>query len=260
MLADPVFRADGNARRAALLELQADMMAAPVSQELLTALTTRLQTEAPGVRMKFRSSTNAEDLDRFSGAGLYTSAAGAVGDPERPLDVAIKTVWASVWNFRAFEEREYVSIDHEQVAMAVLITPAYIDEVANGVAITANIFDPRPGAEDGFYINAQLGDVGVALPSPGITADQLLLFFFHNGQPATYYVRSNLVAPGTTVLSRAELFALGQALTGIRERFRRDYQPPPGYGFLPVDVEWKLIDTPQGRQIWIKQARPYPGR
>ena len=260
MLADPVFRADGNARRAALLELQADMMAAPVSQELLTALTTRLQTEAPGVRMKFRSSTNAEDLDRFSGAGLYTSAAGAVGDPERPLDVAIKTVWASVWNFRAFEEREYVSIDHEQVAMGVLITPAYVDEVANGVAITANIFDPRPGAEDGFYINAQLGDVGVALPSPGITADQLLLFFFHNGQPATYYVRSNLVAPGTTVLSRAELFALGQALTGIRERFRRDYQPPPGYGFLPVDVEWKLIDTPQGRQIWIKQARPYPGR
>ena len=46
----------------------------------------------------------------------------------------------------------------------------------------------------------------------------------------------------------------------IRERFRRDYQPPAGYGFLPVDVEWKLIDTPQGRQIWIKQARPYPGR
>jgi hypothetical protein len=260
MLADPAFRSDGNARKAMLLQLQADMLAAPVSPALLDELTTRLTAEFPATRMKFRSSTNAEDLEHFTGAGLYTSAAGAVGDPARPLDVAIKTVWASMWNFRAFEERDYAGIDHEQVAMAVLVNPAYIDELANGVAITANIFDPRPGAEDAFYVNAQAGDLSVVLPDPGITADQLLLFFFHNGQPATYYVHSNLVGPGETVLTRSELFMLGQALTGIRERFRRDYQPPPGYGFLPVDVEWKLVDTPQGHQIWIKQARPYPGR
>ena len=260
MLADPAFRADGNVRRVELGRLQADMLARPVSPALLATLTARLEAEFPATRMKFRSSTNAEDLEHHTGAGLYTSAAGQVGDPDRPIDVALKTVWASVWNVRAFEERDYASIDHERVAMAVLINPAYIDEIANGVAITANIFDPRPGAEDGFYINAQLGDASVVQPSPGVTADQLMLFFFHNGQPATYYVRSNLIAPGQTVLTRAEVFALGQALTGIRERFRRSYQPPPGYGFLPVDVEWKLIDTPQGRQIWIKQARPYPGR
>jgi hypothetical protein len=260
MLADPAFRSDGVARKAALLQLQADIMAAPVSPQLLAALTARLEAEFPATRMKFRSSTNAEDLAHHTGAGLYTSAAGQVGDPERPIDVAIKTVWASVWNFRAFEERDYAGIDHEDVAMAVLVNPAYVDELANGVAITANIFDPRPGAEDGFYINAQVGDASVVQPPPGVTADQMLLFFFHNGQPATYYVRSNLVEPGHTVLTRSELFMLGQALTGIRERFRRDYEPPPGYGFLPVDVEWKLIDTPQGRQIWIKQARPYPGR
>ena len=260
MLADPTFRSDGNARKQMLLALQADMLAAPVSTALLAELTARLEAEFPQTRMKFRSSTNAEDLEHFTGAGLYTSAAGAVGDPARPIDVAIKTVWASMWNFRAVEERDYAGIDHEQVAMAVLVSPAYIDELANGVAITANIYDPRPGAEDAFYVNAQLGDASVVLPAPGVTADQLLLFFFHNGQPATYYVHSNLVEPGQTVLARNELFMLGQALTGIRERFRRDYAPPPGYGFLPVDVEWKLIDTPQGRQIWIKQARPYPGR
>ncbi|HVV86856.1 MAG TPA: PEP/pyruvate-binding domain-containing protein [Kofleriaceae bacterium] len=260
MLADADFRNDGNARKAQLARLQADMIAAPMSQELLAQVTAALERDFPGTRMKFRSSTTAEDLQNFTGAGLYTSAAGAVGDPERPIDVAIKTVWASIWNFRAFEERDYAGIDQEQVAMGILVTPAYIDELANGVAITANVFDPRPGAEDGFYINGQLGDVGVALPSPGVQADQLLYFFFHNGQPATYYVHSNLVAPGETVLSRSDLFMLGQALTGVRERFRRDYEPPPGYGFLPVDVEWKLVDSPQGHQIWIKQARPYPGR
>ena len=260
MLADPGFRADGNVRKAMLLQLQADMMAAPVAPALLAQVTARMQADFPNTRLKFRSSTTAEDLANFVGAGLYTSAPAAVGDPARPIDVALKTVWASVWNFRAFEERDYAGIDHEQVAMAVLMTPAYVDELANGVAVTANIFDPRPGAEDGFYVNAQLGDASVVLPDPGVTADQFLLFFFHNGQPATYYVHSNLVAPGQPVLTRPEMFMLGQALTGIRERFRRDYAPPPGFGFLPVDVEWKLIDTPQGRQIWIKQARPYPGR
>jgi phosphoenolpyruvate synthase/pyruvate phosphate dikinase len=97
-------------------------------------------------------------------------------------------VWASVWSFRAFEERDYAGIDHEQVAMAVLMTPAYVDELANGVAVTANIFDPRPGAEDGFYVNAQLGDASVVLPDPGVTADQFLLFFFHSS-PARHLAR-----------------------------------------------------------------------
>jgi phosphoenolpyruvate synthase/pyruvate phosphate dikinase len=169
-------------------------------------------------------------------------------------------VWASVWNFRAFEERDYVSIDHTAVAMAVLVNPSFGAETANGVAITANVFDPAPGGEDAFFINAQLGEASVVEPDPGVIADSLMYYWFHPNQPATYYTRSSLTA-GQAVLSRTELFELGQALDEIRSHFTADYDPPAGYGRLPMDVEWKLVDEGGGaRHIWIKQARAYPGR
>jgi phosphoenolpyruvate synthase/pyruvate phosphate dikinase len=210
--------------------------------------------------MKFRSSTNAEDLERHTGAGLYDSKAGQAHDPNAPVDVALRVVWASTWNFRAFEEREYAGIDHRQVAMAVLINPSYQDEAANGVAITANIYDPGPGGEDGFYVNAQVGEASVVSPDPAVVAEQLLYYYFHNGRPATYYARSSLVAPGQAVLDRAELAELGAALAAIREAFDGTYAPPAGYGHLAMDVEWKLVDEGGVRHVWIKQARPYPGR
>jgi hypothetical protein len=63
------------------------------------------------------------------------------------------------------------------------------------------------------------------------------------------------------VLSRSELFELGQALDAIREHFAGNYEPPTGYGRLPMDVEWKVVDDGAGsRRVWIKQARPFPGR
>jgi pyruvate, water dikinase len=260
MLIDPGFRNDGNVRRQMLDALRADMIAAPVDAGALAAIEAAVTGAFPATRMKFRSSTNAEDLAHHTGAGLYESASGQPGDPQRPVDVALKTVWASVWNVRAFEERDYAGIDHTAVAMAVLVTPSFSDEAANGVAITANIYDPAPGGEDGFFVNGQLGEASVVQPSPGVTADSLLYYHFHAGQPATYYTRSNLIAPGTTVLTRSELFDLGRALEAIRDGFDGVYEPPPGYGFLPMDVEWKLVDDAGTRTIWIKQARPYPGR
>lgn len=257
MLADPGFRGDGNVRKQLLDALRADMLAASVDAADLAAIEGAVQARFGATRMKFRSSTNAEDLERHTGAGLYDSRAGAVGDPRFPVDLALKTVWASLWNVRAFEERDYAGIDHAQIAMAVLVTPSFPDELANGVAITANIFDPAPGGEDGFFVNAQLGEASVVHPPPGVRVDSLLYYHFHAGQPATYYTRSNLTAPGTTVLTRAQLFDLGRALDVIRDGFADDYDPPSGYGALPLDVEWKLHTD---GTIWVKQARPYPGR
>jgi phosphoenolpyruvate synthase/pyruvate phosphate dikinase len=236
------------------------MIAAPVDPAELATITGAITAAFPATRMKFRSSTNAEDLAHHTGAGLYESAAGQPGDTAAPVDRALKTVWASVWNVRAFEERDYAGIDHTGVAMAVLVTPSFSDEAANGVAITANIYDPAAGGEDGFFVNGQLGEASVVQPDPGVTADSLLYYHFHAGNPATYYSRSNLIAPGTTVLDRAALFELGRALEAIRDGFAGDYDPPAGYGFLPMDVEWKLVDDAGARTIWIKQARPYPGR
>lgn len=260
MLADPAFRADGDVRRERLAALRAAILAAPVDPTFLAALEARLEADFPATRLKLRSSTNAEDLAHHTGAGLYESRSAQVGDPERPVDLALKTVWSSVWNARAFEERDFAGIDHLQVAMAVLVTPSFGDEVANGVAITANVYDPAAGGEDGFYINAQVGEVSVVQPDVGVTADQLTYYFFHAGQPATYYGHSSLLPDGETVLDRVELFDLGQQLAALRQGFAPHYDPPTGFGALPMDVEWKLVETGEAREIWIKQARPYPGR
>jgi pyruvate, water dikinase len=261
MIADPPFRGDGNVRRQRLAELQARMLAAPVDAALLADLNARLAAEFPGQRMRFRSSTTAEDLEGWTGAGLYESESGDPSDPSHPIDRALRIVWSSLWSFRAFEEREYAGIVHLEVAMAVLVHPAYVSELANGVAITANVFDPAPGGEDAFYVNAQLGEVSVVQPDPGVVCDQLMYYHFHNGQPATYYQHSSLAPGGTTVLSRSELYRLGLALDAIRDHFAGIYDPPAGYGRLPMDVEWKLVDAGDGtRRVEIKQARHYPGR
>jgi pyruvate, water dikinase len=261
MLQDPAFRGDGNVRRNRLKTLRKRMEGAPLDLSFLATLEARLQADFPDTRMKFRSSTNAEDLAIHSGAGLYDSKAGQVGDPEDPVANALRKVWASTWNFAAFEEREYAGIDQAQVAMAILVNPSYQDEVANGVAITANLYDPAPGGEDAFYVNAQVGEASVVQPEPSVRADQLMYYHSHPGNPATYYQHSSLVGPGQTVLSRAELFELGTALAALRQHFASRYEPPAPYAHLPMDVEWKLATDEQGvSHIWIKQARPYPGR
>ena len=113
-------------------------------------------------------------------------------------DVAIKTVWASVWNFRAFEERSYVGIDHLGVAMAVLANPSFGAEDANGVAITANIYEPVLGGVEAFFINAQVGEESVVEPAPGVTCDSLLYHYLYPNQPATYYAHSSIASPVLT--------------------------------------------------------------
>jgi hypothetical protein len=261
LLADPMFTGDGTYRRAKLLELQGRMEVAPINTAFHDLLFAKLNAEYPNLRMRYRSSTNAEDLNGQIGAGLYESKSGDPDDPADTVEDAIRKVWASMWNFRAFEEREYLRIPHDSVAMAMLVHESYVAEAANGVAVTANIFDPAAGGEDAFYVNVQVGDGSVTRPLPGITAEQLIYYYFHPGQPATYLALSNLVAPGEHVMSREELYDLGQQLDKIRTYLLMFYDPPSGFGALPLEVDFKLVLDPDGtRHVEVKQARPYPGR
>lgn len=257
MLADPAFQNSARERDLQLARLRADMMAAPVDPALVAAIGAKIRSLSPGfTRFRFRSSTNAEDLDGFTGAGLYTSVSGDPDDPTRPVEDAVRTVWASVWNFKAFEERSYRSIDHLAVGMALLSHRSFPDEEANGVALTNNPYD-QSGLEPAFYINAQLGGESVVLPPPGVTTDQILLFYQQQGQPVVYLARSNLVAPGTHVLTGPQLLALGAALDQIHRHFRTAYAPPGG-GWYAMDIEWKFEGEPgEEPTLFIKQARPH---
>lgn len=260
-LTDPEFKDKPAVRDAKLAQLRADMGKAPVDAAFQTALKAKLDADYPGQNMRFRSSTNSEDLDGFPCAGCYESHTGKAGDWDDVLD-AIRDTWASAFLFRTYEERTYYSIDHSTVVMALLVHPNFPSESANGVALTANPFDPS-GLLPGLYVNVQAGgDAEVVHPPAGVTSDEFIYQYSQPGQPITYLSRSNLVEAGQTVLTRAQVNELGRALDAIHQRFSPAYGPASGNnGWYAMDVEFKFEgDTPQTAHLFIKQARPNPGR
>ena len=261
MLADTQFQTDAATRKARLQALRDSMMVAPVDTAFATALITKLRNEFPGIRMRFRSSTNAEDLDGFTGAGLYTSKTGDPNDPQHPVLNAIREVWSSVWYFRAFEERSYRNINHQSVGMAMLVIRSFPDEEATGVAMTNNPYD-MSGLEPAFYINVQYGGQSVVLPDPTITTDQLIYYYDVPGQPIFYMAHSSLIRSDTTVLTAAQVRALGTALQEIHKFFQPLYGKDPSKWYA-MDTEFKFdqpLDNPNGQPVlFMKQCRPYTG-
>jgi len=258
MLADTSFQNDPTVREQQLVQLQNDMMVAPIDADFDQMLLDKINTEYPGILMRFRSSTNAEDLDEFTGAGNYTSCSGQPDNPDESVEDALRKVWSSIWNFRAFEERSYRSIDHKAVGMAILVHFTFVDEAANGVALTNNPFDTS-GLEPAFYINTQVGEASVVQPEAGVMTDQLLYYFDLPGQPVTYINHSNITVNGADVLTLSQIHDLGMALDKIRTFFRPAYGPPADdpQAWYAMDVEFKFWAEPGETPIlYIKQARP----
>jgi len=256
MIAEPDFKGDAKLRQERLAAFQAKIIAAPINQDFMTALLAAIET-LPRQRVRFRSSTNAEDLDGFTGAGLYVSATGDPYDHDDPVDVAVKTVWASVWRYKAFEEREYRGISHDNVGMALLVSPSFSNERCNGVAITNNLFS-ADGSEPGMVVNVQKGDISIVLPPQGVSSDYFIYYWYYPGQPWTYLSHSSLVNPDTTVMTRSQAYQLGVAMDAIQTFFRPIYEHTGS--FYGMDIEFK-VDQPDGEepQVFIKQARPHPG-
>lgn len=266
MLANKSFVDSPAVRDKQLEQLRADMLVAPVDASFTALLLAKLKAEYPGLRMRFRSSTNAEDLDGFTGAGLYTSLSGDPADSTKSVLDAVRGVWASVWYFRAFEERSYRSIGHETVGMALLVHRSFPDEEANGVALTANPYDAS-GLEPGFYINVQKGGSSVVKPEVGVTTDQFVYHYSMPGQPVVFISNSNLVPTGQTVLTTAQTYKLGQALDAIHTHFFKTYGKADGSAtadpsaWYAMDVEFKFDGLPgEEPALYVKQARPHPGR
>jgi hypothetical protein len=252
--------ADPDAREKALDEFKDELRAAPIRKEVVDQVIARAEELFPGEDIRFRSSTNAEDLGQFTGAGLYDSETGKPaipGDERDSVAWAIKKVWSQVWNPRAYQERDYFSMNHLDVGMALLVHANFPEEEAQGVALTNNPFDPS-GLEPAFYVNGQVGNQDVVTPDRGVTPDSYLQYFNSPGQPVVYTQHSTLVPAGQTVLSESQTLRLGVALDAIHKYFFSAYGSKGGWYALEVD--WKFDDkfSPGSPRLFIKQARPYP--
>lgn len=240
--------------RAQLFALRWRIFQAPMNTADLAELVAAMGTRWPAdTRLRFRSSTNVEDLAEFSGAGLYTSAGATLSEGEAAVADAVRVVWASAWNHQAFVEREFYRVQHNLVRMAVLVHPAFVDELANGVAVTINEFAQNRPA---FYINSQVGEVSVTNPTGQAVPEQILYYTWYEEPEYEVITRSSLVEDlpdwpgGLGVLTETELAELADLLERIHNHFRPLY--PPSADFA-MDVEFKLDSN---RQIVIKQARP----
>jgi hypothetical protein len=247
LLADPAFASDYSVQDAQLALLRDRIKAADMPPWMLDALAAMQASFPAGTSLRCRSSTNNEDLPRFSGAGLYDSY--TQHPDEGHMAKSVKQVYASLWNFRAFDERQFYRIDHFQTAMGVLVHPNYEGELSNGVGVTT---DPIYQTADTYYLNTQVGEDLVTNPE-ALSIPEEILLGAAEGSGYTIVRRSNQVADGAQVMSTAHLAELRGTLNVIHAEFHRLYGIRPGEAFA-MEIEYKI--TAEG-VLAIKQARPW---
>jgi hypothetical protein len=255
MLDDPRFGSDAAWRKAELEALRKKIVEAPIDGKVLDAIYKRVRLKLGGKGVFVRSSTNAEDLPGFNGAGLYDTVANVKG--KQAIGEAIKTVWASLWNLRAVEERSAYGIDHKQVYASCMIQVG-VAATAAGVLVSTNLYDRRD--DDGFTINAKWG-LGMRVVEGQKVPEQIIFDASNDG--VKIISRSDeptmLVFDDKGGLKEVPVESTGVILTEERAKTLvtavQKFIPlfPKN---APLDVEWVL----EGETMWIVQARPFVGK
>ena len=215
---------------------------------MMTALEKIHKSFPDNTPLRCRSSTNNEDLPGFSGAGLYDSFTH--NPDEGHLSETIKQVYASLWNFRAFEARDFYRIDHFTTAMGVLIHLNFKDEVANGVAVTDDVVYQTIG---NYYLNTQVGEDLVTNPEEHSIPEEILLDW---SDSSIYRVvsTSNRKPDNERILTEKYLRELRPYLGKIHNHFSLLYTSNSQASDFAMEIEFKV--TKDGK-ISIKQARPW---
>ena len=256
-----------------------------MNEETLREITAALQDAygdyAVTQGLRFRSSSSVEDIEGFSGAGLYDSNTGYFeperlpdeGDHKRTIERAIKKTWASYWGFEAFEERELENVDHRSGAMAVLVHARFDDplELNNGVATFT--INPDNAADAALaIINVQRGAVSVTNPDPeAIELPEVIQVRLDN-QGVTHLERTaRSTIPGSgPVLADPDVTELVQQLAAVTELWRdrvnaalpasqRVQTVTLDFEFKTMAQGWPALDrggADQPSRLVVKQARP----
>jgi hypothetical protein len=242
---------EGQGLADALNRLRRAIRRGTVPDWMSAAMTEMHRSFPEGQSLRCRSSTNNEDLPGFNGAGLYDSYTHH--PDEGPIEKSIKQVWASLWNDRAFDERDFYRVDHLTTAMGVLVHPNYEDELVNGVAVTRNIYDPNwPGV----YVNAQVGEDLVTLPDLNSVPEEFLVADLYGVERyEVQYIRfSNRLAPGQRLMTRDQIFQLADWMDAVQNHYSTLYGHEPEAAGFAMEVEFKV--TAAGI-LAFKQARPW---
>ena len=244
------FTVDARLREATLDNIIYMFKHSPVEKGFGEALDSKVYKMFGEASVRLRSSTNSEDLADFNGAGLYESYKATRKDGDLPSD-EIPKVWASVWTYKAFEERTLWNIDHMSVQMAVAVHKGFPDELANGVIITQNIADPSVA---GIYVNAQVGELSITNPEGGERPEKFSIIPSANGVQSVVTQYSTL-SPKSSILTEKETLELYRLVMKAQYYFSELYKKNPDS--FALDLEFKLMKDGSGRKLFLKQIRPY---
>ena len=243
------FQADRNVRDEMLLAFREKIEAGRMPNWMSVELQ-KMQGEFPnGTPIRVRSSTNNEDLPGFNGAGLYDSKTHY--SDEGHIAKTVKQIYASLWNLRAFEERDFYRINHFKASMGILCHPSYQDEKANGVGVST---DPIYGTSNTFYLNSQVGEELITNPNGTVLPEEILLDrVWLNNDDHIIIQRSSLFHGDSIIMNREYLNQMRDYLSTIHDEFAQLYHAT-GVDNFAMDIEYKITSDDQ---LIIKQARPW---
>ncbi|MEZ5040365.1 MAG: PEP/pyruvate-binding domain-containing protein [Saprospiraceae bacterium] len=246
---NPEFQSDRVLRDEMLNDFRKKIKDAAMPTWMLNELAAMQAAFPSGTSIRCRSSTNNEDLPGFNGAGLYTSK--TQHPDEGHIAKSIKQVYASLWNLRAFEEREFYRINHFSASMGVLCHPNYSDEKANGVGVS---IDPLYQTDNTFYLNSQVGEELITNPGATSIPEEILLDRVSFSENDYIVIQRSNLAPNNGIIMREEyLDQMRDYLSIIHDEFEALYHAEDNESFA-MDIEYKI--TSDG-QLIIKQARPW---
>ncbi len=228
---------------------QSDAMSAAMAAEIATAYQ-GIEGDNPAVAV--RSSANAEDLPDMSFAGQQDTYLNVRGTDE--VVAAVRNCWASLWTPRAMSYRHEMGIEHDAVAMAVVVQLMVPSDVS-GILFTAN---PATGERSEMIINASFG-LGEAVVGGQVTPD-------------TYTVDRETMAAKDTIIGAKEQKIVADGDQGtklediaeeerdqsslsdddIKELVSLALKAEAHFDGVPQDIEWAY----SGGKLFMLQSRP----
>ncbi len=231
------------------LSLQQMIRATRMPDRLRSKIDSHIAMSLAGVSsFVVRSSSNAEDLENFSAAGIYESI-NHVTTADKVFE-SIKEVWASLLSPRSVRLRNDVGISLDDSYMGVVVQEEVPSIVMGGVMVTTN---PMKRGTDfrNIYINVSTKSAVEVV----------------QGSELPYQYLFNTVEGGGMTVS------LGEGLSDLPESYKQQLQKlafvgrllqshfSPDYTFsAPVDIEWVASKgaTPDSPPVLsVLQLRPY---
>lgn len=222
------------------LSLQKMIIGARMPEKVRSYVDSQIARHMAGVsEFVVRSSSNAEDLENFSAAGIYESITHVTSADT--LFESIKQVWASLVSPRSVRLRNEVGISLDESYMGVIVQEQ-VQASVGGVLVTTNPMSR--GDFRNVYINVSTHSVQSVVEGAELPLQYLYNTVEGGGRTLSLGSAKQDLPPA----AKDKLQKLAFAGRLLQSHFAPDYTFSQ-----PVDIEWAMDEN----KVILLQLRPY---